>query len=413
MTAELLAWLRFDALFGVDRRRPLKRSILSQSLAKAGFCKICGGDTVLFDVVDLNKLCSEIAPYAFGLAGQAVYYQKCISCDFIFTANFDDWDQSKFSDIIYNDDYIKVDGAYREVRPTETANRFAMTFPFAKKWRILDYGSGSGVFEAVLRENGYQSVVSYDPFSNPVRPREKFDIVTCIEVVEHSSDPAGLLDDIASFVAPAGVILFTTALQPVDIDIIRAGWWYIAPRNGHVSIYSYRSIELLAKRMGLLFFQDRGAFHAFAKSPDHQCVKATEQLPTFSRSIWAPSEAVDASQWHGVEKNDQCSFRWTAARRVSWPSDPTPHPCIFHIRIPFCGEIQPSFAARCKIEIGGNLLVPSVRRYNNLQALAVKATIQKTDDHISLITPEPIITSNPAKDGRKLGLAVAVNWMRE
>lgn len=388
----------------------MKRTSLSRSLRRFGSCKICGNDTNLFDVVDFNKLCSQAEPYAFGLAGHPVYYQRCIACDFIFTSEFDGWDKALFSDIIYNDDYVKVDGDYLEKRPTVTANRFAMAFPFAKEARILDYGSGAGVFEAALRQRGYQSIVSYDPFSNPIRPGEKFDIVTCIEVIEHSPDPLVLADDIASFLGTGGVILFTTGLQPIDVDVIRANWWYIAPRNGHVSIYSHRAIELLAERLGLLFFQDRGAFHAFAKSPDHQCISAIQQLPTFSRSICAPVGDADPCQWHGVERNDSCSFRWTAASRITWPLRPGPFPCILHIRIPFCAEIRPSFAADCKIEVDGNLLRPSVQRWNDLKAFVLEVIAEKSDGHITLVTPEPIITSNPAKDPRKLGLAVAVNW---
>lgn len=39
-------------------------------------CKVCGGGTELFDVVDFNKTCSE-EPYPNGLKGIPIYYFKC------------------------------------------------------------------------------------------------------------------------------------------------------------------------------------------------------------------------------------------------------------------------------------------------------------------------------------------------
>jgi 2-polyprenyl-6-hydroxyphenyl methylase/3-demethylubiquinone-9 3-methyltransferase len=102
----------------------------------------------------------------------------------------------------------------------------------------LDYGSGSGIFTNFLKENGFKDVVGYDPYSTPERPSRSFDIITCFEVIEHTPNPKQTLQDMLSFAKPETAIIFSTMLQPDTIGVERANLWYIAPRNGHISIFN-------------------------------------------------------------------------------------------------------------------------------------------------------------------------------
>jgi len=36
-------------------------------------------------------------------------------------------------------------------------------------------------------------------------------------------------------------------------DETRLNWWYAAPRNGHISLYSRKSLEVLAAKFGLTY----------------------------------------------------------------------------------------------------------------------------------------------------------------
>jgi 2-polyprenyl-6-hydroxyphenyl methylase/3-demethylubiquinone-9 3-methyltransferase len=47
------------------------------------------------------------------------------------------------------------------------------------------------------------------------------------------------------------MMLFTTLLQPSDIGDFGANWWYAAPRNGHVSLYSHDAMHGLMRRLGM------------------------------------------------------------------------------------------------------------------------------------------------------------------
>ena len=106
---------------------------------------------------------------------------------------------------IYNRDYLLVDPDYVEMRPAANARMVAESFPDAKKSiRILDYGGGSGLLAERLRETGF-SAATYDPFSRfDEVPEERFDLITCFEVMEHVPQPRETVAAMASLLKEGG-----------------------------------------------------------------------------------------------------------------------------------------------------------------------------------------------------------------
>lgn len=51
------------------------------------------------------------------------------------------------------------------------------------------------------------------------------------------------------FLSKDGFIIFSTLLRDKSIDELGAKWWYISPRNGHVSIYAKESIQAVLKQI--------------------------------------------------------------------------------------------------------------------------------------------------------------------
>jgi SAM-dependent methyltransferase len=220
--------------------------------ASAIACKICKGRAPFFDVVDFNKCSILHEPYPFGPSQVEVQYHRCDNCQFTFTTFFDGWDGSQFRRYIYNDSYIQVDPEYTEIRPARTAWELVSMLQGSEDKRILDFGSGSGVLAAILRQKGFASVTEYDPFSSPDRPDGTFDIITCFETIEHVPEPVAFISDLKSLLRDGGCIMIGTSLQPEDFNTLRCSWWYVAPRNGHVSIFGQRSLEELAGTQGLV-----------------------------------------------------------------------------------------------------------------------------------------------------------------
>jgi hypothetical protein len=232
---------------------------LSPERVESRNCKVCGTPSPLFDVVDFNKICSS-HPYALGVSGIPVNYYRCAACRLIFTDLIDGWTPEEVARFIYNGDYIKVDPEYVADRPLRTAIQFAEWLSGCEQSRILDYGSGSGTFADEMRRRGFRNIESYDPFSHPARPIGVFDLITCFEVIEHSPDPVATLLDMTSMLSDSGAILAGQTIQPHNIEEIGGRWWYLAPRNGHVSAFADLTFFMMAERAGLIYRDGQGLY---------------------------------------------------------------------------------------------------------------------------------------------------------
>jgi 2-polyprenyl-6-hydroxyphenyl methylase/3-demethylubiquinone-9 3-methyltransferase len=233
-------------------------------------CKICGGASLLLDVVDFHKSCIEAEGKRLPLSGIPVYYRQCTACSFVFTDFFDDWSTDAFARHIYNEAYQMVDPDYTGHRARSKAEAFRAMFDAHRdRLQILDYGGGAGKFAEILTGSGYRCL-SYDPYGeHRTVPEGKFDIVTSFEVLEHSTDPRATLRDVAQCLAPGGVILFSTLVQPADFAQRGARWWYIGPRNGHVSIFSRTALATLLSGAGYRFGSFNDDMHiAYIELPD-------------------------------------------------------------------------------------------------------------------------------------------------
>ena len=226
-------------------------------------CKCCGTTANLFGVVDFNKNCNVRLIRPLPLAGIPIYYHRCPNCQFIFTVAFDDFTQDDFSRHIYNEDYIKVDPDYKEARAKSNAGFLAQTFGASKNVRMLDYGGGAGLLAAELRRAGFTNVETYDPFvaEHAALPDKKYELIVSFEVLEHSPNPQATLDSMNSLLDNPGLILFTTMLQQPTIGQEGLNWWYAGPRNGHVSLYSQKSLSLLTQKYRFYFGSMHDGLH--------------------------------------------------------------------------------------------------------------------------------------------------------
>lgn len=218
-------------------------------------CKVCGGEAHPFDVVDFNKSC-ETSAYSNNMSIVPIIYRRCDKCQFIYTDFFDDFTSDQWRFYVYNDDYVKVDPEYLTIRPRVNA-RMLSAFLAGRKKHItgLDYGGGNGMTAALLRQQGW-TYDSYDPFGHTDMQPERigqYNFCSAIEVFEHSPDPKGSLQSIVEKVSKgrAMIMISTVATDGAVSKETRLSWWYAAPRNGHVSLYSHKSLKVLASHFGL------------------------------------------------------------------------------------------------------------------------------------------------------------------
>lgn len=218
-------------------------------------CPICNTPGEAFDVVDFNKNCMETAGHFLPLSGRPVYYHRCAACGHAWAPELFGWSDDDFLREIYNDDYAGVDPDYAESRPLGNAQLILKTFgPSRDRIRHLDYGGGNGRLSAALVAQGWQSS-SCDPFpAGNAQPDadSRYNLITAFEVFEHVPQPDAMMASLARLLDEPGLLLFSTLVSEGQIvPGKRLTWWYASPRNGHISLFTRKSLKLLAKRHGL------------------------------------------------------------------------------------------------------------------------------------------------------------------
>jgi Methyltransferase domain len=213
-------------------------------------CKICGEDSPLYGVCDFNKSIEERHGFFLPLAGIPVWYHRCDHCGFIFTTMCDEWTHAEFRERIYNEDYTKIDPAWSGDRALNDAKLVKEMFPPST---LFDFGGGSGTLARILNSHGF-TASSFDPFFDKNNPTGKAELVTCFEVFEHTPDPHGTLAQCRQLMDDDGQIFISTLavdfLEPRALDNA-SGASFIAPRNGHISIHTRKSLETLINMHGM------------------------------------------------------------------------------------------------------------------------------------------------------------------
>jgi 2-polyprenyl-6-hydroxyphenyl methylase/3-demethylubiquinone-9 3-methyltransferase len=399
----------FNTIPVLDFKRALLRAIppldKKTTTAQRRPCKICNGPAIPFDVVDLNKSAFQDY-YRFGLSGVSVTYHRCSSCGFIFSAFFDDWSKTEFADFIYNNDYIKVDPEYAGGRSLRFAKKMNQILDDCRDVRMLDFGSGMGHFADEMRNLGFKHIESYDPFANPKGPEGPFDIITCFEVLEHAVDPLQTFHDMKSFLADDGIIIFSTALQPADIDKIRCNWWYMAPRNGHVCAFSRDTLLEVGQRMDLaLHSGDLMAFISISPSTVSNRVGSRIGHKQTSAILVAPPKAAISPNWYPAEGRTE-TFRWTRGQEITWQFRALGVGGVkLNLEIPVLMQIIPEYINNCSIFINN---VRANFTYRN-RVISVNSVILPTSEiNVCLRTPPLLSPSKlgPSNDSRNLGIAL-------
>jgi 2-polyprenyl-3-methyl-5-hydroxy-6-metoxy-1,4-benzoquinol methylase len=112
---------------------------------------------------------------------------------------------------------------------------------------VLDYGCGRGDFIDFLNNQEIKAD-GYDPYSDRYKdlPNKKYDVVTMIEVIEHTCSPYKELDEIKSFLNHNGIVFIETSFS----NWVTPGHPYLNPKIGHSTIFSHDGLNCLMKSKG-------------------------------------------------------------------------------------------------------------------------------------------------------------------
>jgi SAM-dependent methyltransferase len=169
--------------------------------------------------------------------GEPVNYYECTKCFFLFAKH--EIDYTKYWDVIEEPNNGRV---------LETMRLYLLSDGIGKS--VLDYGCGKGFSIQAFRELGIDADgcdVEKTDLVYSIDTSPKKDIVVACEVVEHFSNPVASFKHMASLANKS--IAFQTAYY--DPQTCHRDWWYLGPANGHISLYSPQSLNVLAEIIGV------------------------------------------------------------------------------------------------------------------------------------------------------------------
>jgi hypothetical protein len=224
-------------------------------------CKCCSARSEYIGSVDFNKTCADrLGTRVFPASVELVPYWKCANCGFIFTNHTDHWSDQDFQRLIYNDDYSRADPAVlglENVPINQTPSYYkgkvisSLFEGSQKQIKVLDFGAGGnpGPTGLALIEAGFD-VCSYEPYRASQTqagqlPEGRYHLIIAVEVFEHCNDPGKLAVFMDNHLCKDGLIWIQTLLHPHPAPANILDSPYIAPRNGHVSIFTFRALALL------------------------------------------------------------------------------------------------------------------------------------------------------------------------
>ena len=173
-----------------------------------------------------------------------------------------------------------VQGPYRTLHQINPARlQFVERFVDLSGLRVLDVGCGGGILSEALAERG-ASVLGIDLAESALQAAEEhragqaveyrlessretaargevFDVVTCMEMLEHVADPAAVLRDIHALLKPGGWAFFSTINRTLKarLGAVYAAEYllHLVPQGTHQDDWFIKPAELsrMAERAGL------------------------------------------------------------------------------------------------------------------------------------------------------------------
>lgn len=228
-------------------------------------CRICGAET------------TGVGSVHGRYSGRDYRLARCAGCGYAFVV--DPWLDYQ---AIYDERYYAGEGAdpsvdYRfELEAPERSVRYyewegiaavvghvAGTGAGARRW--LDYGCGNGCLVRHLREHSNTEAFGFDDGSIAAAAKARgipmldagqldalagsFDVVTAIEVIEHTVDPVAELRRMRRLLRPGGLLYLTTGnARPYAKRLTR--WRYVVPEL-HISFFEPRTLERAYTEAGL------------------------------------------------------------------------------------------------------------------------------------------------------------------
>jgi SAM-dependent methyltransferase len=229
-------------------------------------CWVCGsGGLQLRKPSDMTDMRPEDFAISDAHYGRTSAIYQCPSCGFLECP--EEPDVVRFYEALEDPSYVAS-------RPSRCLQSQALLKSVARLTgrplaglRLLDVGAGSGPMVEAARAAGMTaegvepSVWLRDhavrlglPVHLGVLPHPDvqgvFDVVTLVDVIEHTTDPRQLLEQAARLLAPGGVVVLVTPdVSSFFASVLGWRWWHY--RAAHVGYFNRVTLTALCARVGL------------------------------------------------------------------------------------------------------------------------------------------------------------------
>ncbi len=224
---------------------PEVRKLLTAMLIK---CKVCESDS--------NHLAQGKV-----MGKYDVDYFQCSNCGFVQTEE-PYWLDEAYSQPIASSD---VGLTFRNLSFSQFTQNLLFNF-FNHQARFLDYGGGYGLFVRLMRDAGFdfywldkfcQNIFAQG-FEIDAATNNQFELVTAFEVFEHLVHPIYELEELLK---KSRNILLSTELLPESNPKPNEWWYYVLHEGQHVSLYTAKSLSILAAKFNLNFYSNGSSLH--------------------------------------------------------------------------------------------------------------------------------------------------------
>ena len=214
--------------------------------AKPPKCNICDGPSALLSRATV-------------LGRHEVSYFRCTNCGFTYPeAPY--WLEEAYQRPILDIDIGPVNRCFQTSEMT-----WALLLTLFSSWgRYVDYGGGHGMFVRRMRDLGFDFRY-YDRYPSNMFARgfeaidrSGYELLTAFEVFEHLVDPMEGIREMLQF-SPS--IFFSTMLLPDSLPKPGEWWYYLLDHGQHVSLYTRRSLAVVAERCHCNLVTDGVLFH--------------------------------------------------------------------------------------------------------------------------------------------------------
>lgn len=210
-------------------------------------CKICDNDN---DFIFFGKILNKYN----------IKYYYCSNCGFLQTEE-PYWLEESYAESIN----ITDTGILQRNISLSKIVSVLIYFLFNKNKKFLDYAGGYGIFTRLLRDIGFD-FYWYDPYCKNLVSRgfeynnEDIELMTTFETFEHFDNP---MIEIEKMLTITKNIIFTTEILQDPIPKPE-NWWYYGLEHGqHISFYSIKTLEYIAKKYNLKFYTNNYNLHIF------------------------------------------------------------------------------------------------------------------------------------------------------